>query len=365
MTNLLQNPASWSEPIGAPVTWNGLAYAYTANGVHGFDLTRVTTPLQAGDTYSGEASTAYAGDVFLNQISSGGAVLNSMKLSTRPQYFSYDAFATGPGGRFILAASEVSAVPLVVNPAIINNFTLLLTPEEATSYNCVCEDDGVIVSDTLANLRRRLYVRLGYAAMPTYPPGMAETLDDFLRSAQVMLYNRYAAVRLRRWFTWRLQEGVRFYDLAANRDLCTLKLDARRIEWAGVSDGDSTWTPITCGINPAGYGTNIAGTVCAYEVRQCIEVWPPPSDSTWFLRIKGDVGLLPFVADADHCSIDAEPLFLLALANAKAHYKHDDAGNYSSQAQTMMRDLTAASHGTRRYIPGSKPLANQTMPKRV
>jgi hypothetical protein len=365
MPNLLENPASWSQAVGAADAWNGSAWAYAADGVHGFELTRITTPLQAGDTYSGEVSTAYAGDAFLNQISSGGAVINSLALSSRPQYFSYDAFATGPGGRFILSDSAVGTTPTVVNPALISNFTLLLTPEDATSYNCVCDDDGVIVSDTLANLRRRLYVRLGYAAMPTYPPGMAETLDDFLRSAQVMLYNRYAAVRLRRLFTWRLQQGVRFYDLAANRDLCALKLDARRIEWAGVSDGDSTWTPITCGINPASYGDNIAGIVCAYEVRQCIEVWPPPSDNTWFLRIKGDVGLLPMVEDTDRCSIDAEPLFLLALANAKAHYRHDDAGNYSSQAQTMMRDLTAASHGTRRYIPGTQPLANQTMPKRV
>lgn len=366
MPNLLQDSTKWSLLPGSPGAWNGTSYDYTADGAIGFDLTRATTPLQPGDTYSGEASTRYGGDIYLNQISSGGTVLNSLKLSSRPQYFSYDAYATGTGGRFILADSALGTTPTVVNPAVISNFSLLLTPEEATSYNCECDDEGVIVTDTLLNLRTRLMRRLGFSAQAASPPpGMAALLDDFLRSAQVMLYNRYAALRIRRWFTWRLQQGVRFYDLEQNRDLCTLKLDGRRIEWAGVSSGDDVWTPITCGVRPTDYALNISGIVCAYEVRQCIEVWPAPSDSTWLLRIKGDVGLLPFVADADRSSIDAEPLFLLALANAKAHYGQPDAGNYSSQLQTMMRDLTAASHGTRRYLPGSEPLRNLPMPKRV
>lgn len=367
MPNLLLDHTKWSLAPGTPEAWTGSRYEYTADGVHGFGLTRATTPLQPGDTYAGEASTNYGGDIFLNQISSGGAVLNSLQLTSRPQYFSYDAFETGPGGRFILADSAVSSTPAVVNPATVFNFDLRLTPEDATSYNCDCDDEGVIVTDTLMSLRTRLMRRLGFSAQAASPPpGMAALLDDFLRSAQVMLYNRYSAVRVRRWFTWRLQQGVRFYDLQQNRDLCAHKLDGRRIDWAGVSSGDDVWTPIECGIRPTMYASHVSGIVQAYEVRQCIEVWPAPSDDEWLLRIKGDVGLLPFVQDESRCSIDAEPLFLFALANAKAHYGQPDAGNYSSQVQTLMRDLTAASHGTRRYVPGTEPaLRNLPMPKMV
>lgn len=367
MANLLAIPARWEFTVpGGNPGWNGTSFvlvngAGTNDAFNMGPAAGISTP-SPGDTYAGQASSSFAGTpTFLNLVSASNFVLQSIALTNTPQFFSYDAYAAGAGAKFILTASAGSA-----SAATINDQDLLITPDELTSYNCACDDEGVIVTDTLINLRTRLMRRLGFSAQAASPPpGMAALLDDFLRSAQVMLYNRYAALRLRRWFTWQLQQGVRFYDLAANRGLCTLKLDGRRIEWAGVSSGDDVWTPITCGVRPTDYALNVSGIVQAYEVRQCIEVWPVPSDGDWLLRIKGDVGLLPFVADSDRSSIDAEPLFLLALANAKAHYGQPDAGNYSSQLQTMMRDLTAASHGTRRYLPGSEPLRNLPMPKRV
>lgn len=368
MTNLLAIPDRWQFTVpGSNPAWNGTSFTLTNSVGTNVEFNMgpvggISAP-SPGDTYTGQASTTFAGTpTFLNLVSASNVVLQSIALTTTPQFFSYDAFGAGAGAKFVLTASASSATA-----AAINGQNLTLTPDEVTSYNCACDDEGVIVTDTLLNLRTRLMRRLGFSAQAASPPpGMAALLDDFLRSAQVLLYTRYAALRLRRWFTWQLLQGVRFYDLEANRGLCTLKLDGRRIEWAGVSCGDDVWTPIECGIHPTSYASNISGIVCAYEVRQCIEVWPVPSDSTWLLRIKGDVGLLPFVADGDRCSIDAEPLFLMALANAKAHYGQPDAGNYSSQVQTMTRDLTAASHGTRKYVPGGDNTPrNLPMPKRV
>lgn len=371
MTNLLAIPDRWDFSVpGVNPDWNGTSFVLTNSlGTNvAFDMSPVVgaTAPSPGDTFTGQASqptlSGYVGGpLFLNLVS-GATVLHSIALSGSPQFFSWDAYAAGPTAHFVLASSAVAT-----SAAAVNGQTLSVTPDEVTSYNCDCEDDGPIVTDTLLNLRTRMMRRLGYSAQAaTPPPGVADLLDDFLRSAQVLLYNRYAATRKRRMFTWQLRQGVRFYDLAANRGLCTLKLDARRIEWAGISDGDDVWTPIICGIPPEAYTSNSSGIVQRYEVRQCIEVWPPPSDDTWLLRIKGDVGLLPLVSNTDRTSIDAEGVFLLALANAKAHYGKQDAGEAAAQAQGFMRDLTAASHGTRRYIPGEAPVPhNRPFPRRV
>lgn len=370
MTNLLALPDRWEfSVLGSNPSWTGTGFQLT-NGLGSaveFELSPVSgvSAPAPGDTFTGEASqpalAGYAGGALYLNLVSGATVLQSLALTDTPVFFSWDAYAAGPAAHFILASSASATTP-----AAVNGQTLLVTPDEVTNYNCTCDDDGPIVTDTLLNLRTRMMRRLGFSAQAASPPpGMADLLDDFLRSEQVRLYNDYAAIRKRRMFTWQLRQGVRFYDLAANRGLCTLKLDARRIEWAGISNSDDTWTPIICGIPPEAYTSNMSGTVQRYEVRQCIEVWPAPSDDAWLLRIKGDVGLLPFTAGTDRSTIDAEPLFLSALARAKAHYRQADADIAASDATALLRSYTAASHATRRYIPGGMMPLNKPMPRRV
>ena len=82
-------------------------------------------------------------------------------------------------------------------------------------------------------------------------------------------------------------------------------------------------------------------------------MWPPPSDDSWKLRIKGYFGLLPFVADDDITSVDYEAIQLYALANLKAHYGQPDAPNYMAQFREFIANVTAGSHHTRRYIPNT------------
>ena len=48
-------------------------------------------------------------------------------------------------------------------------------------------------------------------------------------------------------------------------------------------------------------------------------------------------------------------MFLLALANAKAHYGKPDANNPVHELEVMISNLVAGSHNTARYIPGSVP----------
>lgn len=217
--------------------------------------------------------------------------------------------------------------------------------------NCECEDDTSGYR-TMGQLRADLMSRLGYGAQAANPPpGMAALLNSFLQDAQRQLYRRYDVLRTERFFSWPLTEGVRMYDIPDNQESCDKKLDSRKVNWVGV-EKDGIWYPLLCGIPPELYSHDLSGRPERYEIRQCIEVWPLPDETRGRLIIKGRFGLEPFTEDEHHTTIDDQLVFLLALANAKAHYRQPDANNYVAQLETMMVDLVAGSHHTRRYVPG-------------
>jgi hypothetical protein len=86
-------------------------------------------------------------------------------------------------------------------------------------------------------------------------------------------------------------------------------------------------------------------------VRQCIELWPTPGPEAMKLVVRGNFGLGPFVAPDSRTTLDSECVFLFALANAKAHSGHPDAGNYMTMLTNRVGNLVAGSHGANRYIP--------------
>jgi hypothetical protein len=255
-------------------------------------------------------------------------------------------YATGDNADF-----ETQAVPFAEQSEWLVEVWVDEAPP-AINYNCQCDDPNP--SRTLAQLRTEMMVRLGFSAMTANPPpGMVPLLNSFLQGAQRSLYRQYTVLRTERFYTWNMEPGQRFYDLDANADECTKRLDPRMITWVGISDGDDWWRPLVCGIPPESYTwPNVQGWPQRYEIRQCIEVWPAPDDANLRLRIKGHFGLEPFEADGDQCTIDDEAVFLFALARAKAHYGAPDARNYQNDAQVYIKNLVSGSHMTRRYIPG-------------
>jgi len=105
--------------------------------------------------------------------------------------------------------------------------------EETINFNCECED----VNDnlTLAEYRQRMLVRAGFAAVASNPPpGVAELFNTFLQDSQEFIYRKYPALRTRRFFRWRMEEGVRFY---------------------GMQENDENWTDATVTLAAADPGT--------------------------------------------------------------------------------------------------------------
>lgn len=234
-------------------------------------------------------------------------------------------------------------------------------------FNASCNSGAETV--TLSQLRVRILQRLGFGAQTANPPpGMADLIDEFLSSAQTQLIIRYPELELERFFTWTTVLDQRFYDLTANDETtggspCTKTLDPKRITWAGIEDENGTWFPLASGINPRRYtGINNNGFPDSYEIRQELEIFPAPSSALFKIRIKGYFNQLTFSADGDVTTIDPELVFLLALANAKAHYQQTDAQVYFTQATTYLGLLTAGAHGTNRYVPGTIEIPPETQP---
>lgn len=129
-------------------------------------------------------------------------------------------------------------------------------------------------------------------------------------------------------------------------------LDQRELSWVGASQGDVNWRPLQTPVPPQAYTNQTSGIPHWYGMREQIEIWPPPPDSTWMLRIKGYFRLGPFDADNDITSLDWEAVYLYALAKAKEAWKRPDAGSAMKQALDYIGALVAGSHGVARYIPG-------------
>ena len=127
-------------------------------------------------------------------------------------------------------------------------------------------------------------------------------------------------------------------------------LDTLRVNEVWINDVDR-WCQLKEGINPDNFVLTNDGYPENYEIREYIEIWPAP-DEAYELYIRGDEGLKPMEVDSDKCSVDPQSVFLFALANAKAHYGHQDARTYYSQLEVHIRKLNAGTFNTdRRYIP--------------
>lgn len=232
---------------------------------------------------------------------------------------------------------------------------------DPADFNCECSIDESY--ETLHALRRRMMVRLGYAAQANNPPpGMTDLLTDFLVSAQRTLYKKNPGLEQERFYSWTMEPGVRYYAISEGDTGCgdtvTLRqLDKYKVSWVGFEDLNGAWLPLTKGIDPVLYtrASNLEGWPTNYEIRACIEIWPAPQ-AAYTLWVKANFGIEPFEEDSDQTSIDSELVFLTALADAKAHYGQRDAEKIAGRAGAYLLDVKAGKHLTARYIPGTKLL---------
>jgi hypothetical protein len=230
------------------------------------------------------------------------------------------------------------------------------------NLNCECNVDPY-GNVTLADIRQDVLIGLGYAAqLDNPPPGMAQQVDYWVKSSHKFLYRKYRALQTKRYYSWPMVVGQRFYGLVSSRSTaCMIALDPTRIAGVWCEDSNGTFTPLRAGI-PATFYTGVANTGIPnrYAIRQCIEVFPAPSGTytLWMLAH----ALARFEEDTDVSTIDSELVTLFALAKGKGHYGQPDAKDVAAQAFDYLRDLVKGTHTTMTYTPGVIELPPETEP---
>lgn len=202
------------------------------------------------------------------------------------------------------------------------------------------------------------------------PPSIQFLARDFLKEAQRFLYQKAASFRQSRFFYWPLEKGVRFYDFAQNEGECEHRFVPELIEGVYVTEGDDCtterWRELAAGINPLLYNGGVRESwPYRYEFRQCIEIFPAPDGRAGYLRVKAKFELQPFEDDSDYTTIDADLVFLQALAVGQEHFQQKNAQLTHALVRSRLGDIIAGEHHTRRYIPDDpfEPPANPPRPR--
>lgn len=369
MNNLLFSPSLVrdSDDVSPPAFWNGSSYVIDAADIPFLmNVGNGVDPFVAGDTLAaaGTISHQHVSDLFLLVVGYDALAVGTLLAS-----------ASIPAGVVTPASFSVS-IEGYVDAAVFLSETstgastyasgfdldLTLSPNENTQYNCDCDDD--FPTETLAALREKVLIEMGYSAQLANPPAnVVRKINQALEYAQKFAYQEFYDSKLERFFTWNMVEGTRFYDIPQNADACTKKLNTARITWVGVQENNDRWYPMVFGIPPEFYTEpQITTRPNRYEIRQCIEVWPAPGDGSYRLRIKGEVGLLRFTEDTDITTIDPDVIFYGACFRLMRRRGDADADDYAAMQQRRMEQITEAGHFTARYVPGVTVVADQPRP---
>jgi hypothetical protein len=126
-------------------------------------------------------------------------------------------------------------------------------------------------------------------------------------------------------------------------------MDPRVITYAGLLDG-TIWNDMYPGIDPLLFNITQQSCPTHYQIREYVEVYPEP-DQAYTMYLFGRTGLMPFTADDHITSVDYMPVYLQALAEAKAHYGQADAQVYFQRLEAMLGNLNSESFGNMRFIP--------------
>jgi hypothetical protein len=244
-----------------------------------------------------------------------------------------------------------------------SNTVTITTADLTDEFNCACET--VSTFSTLAQLRARTAIQIGYAAQAAnLPAGISAEINEYLYSAQKQLYDKYKSLRTERMFKWTMIPGERYYSLTAAEGSCVKQVDPKKITWVGFEDLNQAWYQLIAGINPLWYtrAQISTGWPTRYEIRSCIEIFPAPQ-AAYTLWIKAHFQLEPFAADGDRTTLDDELVLLFAVANLKSAKGKPDAARAMNQATARLKDLTAANHVLRRYVPGTTTDSPATPPR--
>ena len=202
----------------------------------------------------------------------------------------------------------------------------------------------------LGSLRRELRDRLGYGSAGSQAGPNGSIMDSFLRQAQEQLYWEYIPRECVKTNVITTNDGQTLYDWPDN---CNpdrlLRVNARDT----TSSTANRWK-LTEGVEYQhdDYATPKSKPL-RYERRDQLEIWPQPDGNHYRVDLEYVKRLDNFSLDTDFITLDSDLVLMLALSNAKAHYRHQDAGIYAQQLTRMLARIKSGTQGGKRFVRGT------------
>jgi hypothetical protein len=207
----------------------------------------------------------------------------------------------------------------------------------------------------LGSLRKELKDRLGFGAIGASAGANNALIDSFLRTAQELLYWEYTPRSIIETNSTVIsQDGQNSYTWPD--DVNIDKIIQIVVEDTSISAPNRY--PLYEGIEWTEDNYNTPkDKPSRYEVRAMLEVWPQPDNADYIFHIEYVKRLGNFTLDGDFVTLDADLVLLLALSNAKAHYRHPDSSIYVSQVTRLLGKLKGAGLGKKRFVRGSRNIS--------
>lgn len=211
---------------------------------------------------------------------------------------------------------------------------------------------------TLGEMRTELKARLGFVAQGPASNNNNPVMTSFLQEAHDYVYEELKPSPARKKTTVTLEAGSILYDWHNDiedepiepgmvKSVWIVGGDVREKLWQGISESDRS---LTSRSQPTKYDT-ING--------QC-EVWPTP-DRPYGLVIEYIAPKPRFSQDGDRPIVPDRLVFLYALAQGKAHYRHPDAQAAGATFANLLKLEKAKQHENRRYIVNEQSAAERTV----
>lgn len=225
------------------------------------------------------------------------------------------------------------------------------------------------MSKTLDTLRSNLKVRLGFTASGAASLRNQSIIDSFIEQAYEQVYWKYNDPNLTKEKYLNLGLGQEFVDLGDDVDInrgISVRLripgeyDDRLLvrgfpEYLREDDSLPSHPHV---ITPTHQATTYPDFYTHFydietqsdQTKAKVRLLPVPETDTWKLRVNYHQAMPRFTQGSDVLTVDYLAVFLLSLANAKAHYKQLDAESIGRQYDERIKKLKSSEHNGMRYI---------------
>jgi len=203
---------------------------------------------------------------------------------------------------------------------------------------------------TLQDLRNSLAARLGFGAQGVNTGPLVANLNAILHDCQYQLYWEHDWSYLRARVVDSIGASQTNVDFPAN-------IEPTRIEYVSVEFSGVWSDPLERGVSPQMYTTSDSpGVPVRWDTNISsgslqIEFYPE-TDQEYNYAVCGQTLLGAFAKNSDESTIDGDLIFQFALAAAKAHYGHADAGMHLEAFSALLERQKGRARNKRVYRPG-------------